>query len=332
MRFANHTPLPAILIPNAEEDDRMTSLFLAAQTCRIEGSRLVLASAQRPLLLDPSLPYPHDGMLRKATASVCATGFVYPREGRAREALTTLRVGERDAAILALGPRLWQRGAAGGLSASAPVPFDRVEMDWQHAFGGTEDEPARVVDMDGEEAFLPAHESGSPFNLEGKGFHTEAARAVGQPLPQLEDPAQRIQRWDDRPEPVCFAPYPLWGGLRSTYVWHDGQLDPGGASKLGSRAAPRTTFEALPSGTRIALAGMRPGGEALVFEVPPPPVAVDVAVGARVERVLPHLDAIDIDAEAGEVRLLWRAEAIYELIQYELRRARLVATSEFPPA
>lgn len=336
MRFVNGTPLPAAMIPSAEQDDRVTATFLAAITYRIAGGRLTLASAQRPLLLDPKLPYPHDGMLQKSAASVCATGFVYAPQGRAREATASLRVGDRDAAIVAYGPRVWQRALGGGLSPSAPLPFERVEMIWQNAYGGVETEPARTVQLrgedgeDGEEAFVPEHESGYPYNLEGKGFATDAARAVDRPLPQLEHPEQLIRRWDDRPEPVCFAPYPLWGGLRAAHVWRDQRFDPSGVGKLASRAAPRTTFDAITPGTRIALSGMRPGGEALVFEAPPPPIAVDVTVGGTSERVVPTLDAIDIDAEAAEVRLLYRASVTYGLVQYEHRRARLVATEDFP--
>ncbi|AUX40056.1 uncharacterized protein SOCE26_014520 [Sorangium cellulosum] len=334
MRFWNDTPLPAAMIPNAEEDDRVTAIFLAAITYRIAGGRLALAPAQRPLLLDPELPYPHDGMLQKSVASVCATGFVYPKEARAREATAVLRVGDRDAAIVAYGPRVWQRALGGGLTPSAPLAFERVEMSWQNAYGGVVQEPARVVRLDeedgGGEAFLPEHEGGYPHNFEGKGFATDAARALDRPLPQLEHPEQLIRRWDDRPEPVCFAPYPLWGGLRAASVWHDQQFDPGGTSKLTSRAAPRTTFDAIPPGTRIALFGMRPGGEALVFEAPAPPVAVAVAVGGTSERIVPALDAVDIDAEAAEVRLLWRMSVSYGLVQLEHRRARLEATEDFP--
>jgi hypothetical protein len=332
VRFENHTPLPAAMIPSAEQDDRVTAVFLAAITYRIAGGRLALAAAQRPLLLDPQLPYPHDGMLLKTAASVCATGFVYPAQGSAREAAALLRVGDRDATIVAFGPRVWQRSLGGALTPSAPLSVERVEMTWQNAYGGTVGEPAAIVQVDGEEAFLPEHESGYPLNFEGKGFITDAARGLDRPLPQLEHPEQLIRRWDDRPEPVCFAPYPLWGGLRAVHVWHDEQLDTSGASKLASRAAPRTTFDAIAPGTRVELRGMRPGGEALVFEAPAPPVAIEIAVGGASERLVPALDAIDIDAEAAEVRLLWRATRTCPLIRYELRRARLEPADGFPAA
>jgi hypothetical protein len=46
--------------------------------------------------------------------------------------------------------------------------------------------------------------------------------------------------------------------------------------------------------------------------------------------VVPGLDAVDLDAEAAEVRLLWRAAVTYDLVQYEHRRARLEPTDDFP--
>jgi hypothetical protein len=107
-------------------------------------------------------------------------------------------------------------------------------------------------------------------------------------------------------------------------------LDMTGVGKLGSRAAPRTTYEALEPGTPIALMGMRPSGELLAFEVPRSPLAVEIEVGGRAERLLPSLDAVDIDAEAAEVRLLYRAAATYDLVQFELRSARLEPTDDFP--
>lgn len=333
MRFSNRTPLHAAMIPNAEADDRITALFLCAITHRIERGRLEIAPSQRPLSLHHEGPYPPDAMFEKSGASVCATGFVYPSSGRAKDALAVLRVGSTDIPIAVFGPRVWQKSVlSGGLVPSAPLPFERVEMAWENAFGGMTQEAARVVQMDGEEVFVPEHEGGFALNFNGKGFITDPERALDQPLPQLEHPEQLIRRWDDRPEPVCFAPYPLWGGMRAVHVWHDERLDMEGAKKMGNRASPRATFEALPQGTNVALLGMRPGGGLLSFEIPASPVAIELSVGGRSDRIIPTLDAVDIGAEASEVRLLYRATVTYDLIQFELRNARVEPTEYFPEA
>lgn len=331
MRFLNSTPLPAAMVPSAGDDDRVTAIFLAAVTYHIEPGRLDLASEQRPLLLRPGLSYPHDAMLEKDAVSVTATGFVYPKQGKAREAAAILGVGAVEVPIVALGQRVWQRSMF-SLSPTAPLPFERVAMVWQNAYGGTTREPARVVEVDGEEAFLPSHEGGYPLNFDGKGFYTDAAQAVDQPLPQLEDPAHLVRCWDDRPEPTCLAPYPLWGGLRATHVLRDGQFNRAGVGKLACRSAPRTTFDTIAEGARVALLGMRPGGGLLSFEVPRSPFAVALSIGGRRDELPLRLHAMDLDAEAAEVRLLYRGAVTYDLIQYELRRAEVVLARDLMAA
>lgn len=389
MRFSNQTPLHAAMVPNAEEDDRVTALFISAITYRITRGRLEVAPEQRPLLLGGAdLPYPHDAMFNKEAVSVCATGFVYPKEGRARVATAILRVGTYDVPITVFGQRVWQKSVLSGeLVPTSPLAFERVAMSWENAYGGMTAEPARVVEVNGEESFLPQSEGGYPLNFNGKGFYPDEARALGNPLPQLEHPEQLLQRWDDRPEPVCFAPYPLWGGLRAVHVLRGQRLnmvgggkrsprdsrqaagaivpgassalfgaraseglvsfdvprspvavkeierqalDMSGVGKIGNRSAPRTTFEAIEPGTSIALLGMRPAGGLLEFEMPRAPVAVEIEVGSRAEQLLPALDAVDIDAEAAEVRLVYRVSVTYDLVQFELRRARLTPTDDFP--
>lgn len=333
MRFVNNTPLQAAMIPNSEEEDRVTALFLCSVTYRITEQGLEVASVQQPLLLGQDLPYPNDAMLLKAAISVCATGFVYPREREARQATAVLRVGSTEATIVAFGPRVWEQSViSGALTPSRPLPFERVAMTWENAFGGVTEEPARILQIDGEEAFLPAHESGYPLNFDGVGFFTDAQKALNQPLPQLEHPGQLLRRWDDHPEPVCFAPCPLWSGLRASFVMRDGQFDVSRINKIPSRAAPRTTLDRIEPGTVIELSGMRPGSRALSFAAPRSPVIVDLTVGGTASRVVPVLDAVDIDAEAGEVRLLYRASVTYGLVQFDVRTATLEATSDFPEA
>lgn len=333
MRFVNNTPLPAAMVPTCEGDDRVTALFLCAVTYRVgERGLLGLAAEQRPLLLGGDLPYPNDAMFRKEAVSVCATGFVYPRDGEARQASGSLRVGTSEAAIAVFGPRVWERGLSGALTPSRPLPFERVAMTWQNAYGGVAEEPASVLVVDGEEAFLPAHESAYPLNFDGVGFYTDAARALHRPLPQLEHPGQLLRSWDDRPEPVCFAPCPLWSGLRANFVMNGGQIDLARVKRMPSRSAPRTTVDQLETGTPISLTGMRPGGRALHFLVPPPPVLVDLTVGSAAERSPTRIDAIDIDAEAAEVRFLYRAAVTYGLVQFEVRTATLEPTRDFPEA
>jgi hypothetical protein len=270
-------------------------------------------------------------MLHKAGVSVCATGFVYAPGEKARRAEAVLAVGDREVRVAVFGARVWQRGLGGDLAPSTPLPFDRVAMTWENAFGGSVMVPSSRHSVDGEEAILPEHPEGYPLNFDGTGFYTTPAQAHHRPLPRIEHPEQLIERLDDRPEPVSFAPYPVYGGLRASFVLGEGPtIDPSRVGWLASRAAPRTTFAAIPEGTPIVLQGMRPQGARLAFAVPAPPVHFAMSVGEAASTTIPSLDAVDIDAEAAEVRFLYRADVTYDLVQFELRRLSIVPSPHFP--
>ncbi len=327
MLLTNATPLPAAVVPNAE-DDRMVSLFVAAATFRIVGGNLILAEQQLPLLLVVPPPAVSDGYHTKAGTSVCAVGHVYAPSGQARQAAARLTVGETERSILAFGMRVWAAGL-GDPTPTTPLPFDRVPMTWAHAYGGSVFRKTALAKLaTGEEAIVPEHDEACALNFDGVGFYPERADAIDQPLPQLEDPAAPIRSYRDQPDPVCFAPYPLHGGLRARALVDGDKVDITRAGLALSRAAPSTTFASIPPGTRVVLEGMRPAGAALAFVVPPAPITADVTIGKVQQRLALHVDAIDIDADQSRVRVAYRALFAYALIQHEERNLRVEASPE----
>lgn len=322
----NETPLPAAFVPNADDEDQIVGLFLVAMTCAVDGkTSLSLTREQRPLRLTAEEEMvPDDAQFFREGVSVTASGFVYMPGGRGTTADASLRIGDVVRRVRAYGPRVWQSGLAGGVVPSSPLPTDRVEMVWDNAFGGMYPVEARLEQHEGETLIVPAHPVGYPLNMSGKGFFLEAERAVDQPLPLLEDPDQPVTRPDDRPEPVCFAPYPLHGGLRAAFVLdpEDKKADLSRMRRVTSRACPRLWFPEVPVGTKLRLEGMCPDGAVIEFAVPEPPAEVDVVIGRASQRVALELDAIDIDAEARTVRFVYRRLFRYGLVQYEERLAR----------
>lgn len=330
MLLINRTPLPAAIVPNAGDDDSIVALLVVAATFDIAPDRLRFSDEQRPLRLEPEVPLIGDGYLTKAGTSVNAEGFVYAAGGSSVRADATLLVGEEQRTVAAIGPRTWRElPAGGGLVPTHPQPFDRVAMTWENAYGGAVLHPTRVHKLAGEEAILPEHPEAFAENMDGKGFYTELGGAIDAPLPELEDPARFIEKWDDRPDPVCFAPYPMHGGLRARFLMEKDVVDFTRHPHVLSRAAPFTTFGEIPFGTRVALTGMRPGGAALAFHVPPPPVTADILVGPRHRRLELYVDAIDIDAEAAQVRVAYRALFSYPLVRYEQRTAHVRPSPDF---
>jgi hypothetical protein len=216
-----------------------------------------------------------------------------------------------------------------GSVATSPLPFQRIPMAWNRAFGGEVKRAWTTQKIDGETMIVPGHSSHFPANPEGMGFYLTADDAVEQPLPVLEDPAHRIEKVDDWPEPRCFAPYAMWGALRAQLVLKpDGkEIEKKDIPRITTRAVPLLTFDRIAPGTRITLAGMRPDGADLAFTVPEPPVALRVAIGPDLAHVEPTLDSVDIDAEAQTARFVYRAPFAYDLVKREQRRIDVEPTA-----
>lgn len=331
MELVNDTPLPAALVPNTDGKDEILMLVLTALTLDLSGEPAALAAEQEPLRTAPDPVYPTDAQLIREGVAVCATGHVHaPRPG-ATEGKATLAIGDLRREILAFGARVWRAGTFGGSpSPTSPRPFDRIPMRWEHAFGGAVQEEPRTLEKDGETYIVPGFERPYMWNPLGKGYYASEKEAIEKPLPELEHPDSRITAWDSQPEPVCFAPYPRFGGLRGAGLLDGQKVQLQRMARLTGKSAPRSTFPALPPGTPISLGGMRPGGKRLTFTLPEPPVVYHVAVGAIEKKVTPYLDAVDIDADGERVRLLYRAGFRYPLVGGEVRRLAVAPAEHFP--
>ncbi len=78
-------------------------------------------------LLDLAIP--------KACAEFLATGYAYTRHQPQKNAcLVKIRVGKREKSLVAFGDRYWVNG-----QPSPALPFERLRLDWEHAFGGEND-------------------------------------------------------------------------------------------------------------------------------------------------------------------------------------------------
>jgi hypothetical protein len=330
----NNTPLPAILVPNAEASDDISALLVVSVTYRfVDGAKpaeaLALTREQRPILRGMDGEAPGDDAFVRAGVSVIATGSVCAPNGEARRAEATLRVGNVSRTVVAFGPRVWQRGAM-GLSPSQPRTFDRIPMTWAGTYGGRVRRPPGIIDHEGRDVLVPEHEVASPFNPDGTGFYLEEKRAENHALPLLEDSAALISKWDDRPEPLCFAAYPTRGGLRALAALdREGRVDFNLARRLTSRAAPRMVFAEIPERTPVSVSGMRSNGEVLALELPPAPVFLEVDLDGSATQLVPAIDAIEFETDAGNVRLVYRTLFRYPLIQEALRTARLETTAPF---
>ncbi len=120
----------------------------------------------------------------------------------------SLRVNTLQQILRVFGDRTWRSGGFTSVEASLPLPFHKMPLVYERAFGG--------IDMVGG-GFCPQ-------TLVGCGFFTRPTKKVvlGKRLPNIEDPKQPIRSPQDQPPPVGYGVYGrAWeprSGFLGTYV------------------------------------------------------------------------------------------------------------------
>jgi len=225
-----------------------------------------------------------------------------------------LRVGAEDRRLIVFGDRQWESRLGGGLTPSAPQPFDRIELDFKRAFGGGWDVPPGLMPDTG--LPHPGFRVSYSLNGAGIGYYPDEARAKDAPLPNIELPDQLLKRWNDTPEPAGFSPCRDLVALRmkSEYdeigrrymATRDAEAlsrDVFPSLRLQHHAPGRLIFDDVPQGTAIELLGL--GTSTIRFTVPPAPTRIFVRLARREVEIAPKLRALHIDEGRGAVRLVY---------------------------
>ncbi|MBO1014148.1 DUF2169 domain-containing protein [Achromobacter sp. SD115] len=200
------------------------------------------------------------GMLDLATPKlypeVLVTGHAYPQDPASPGACAVrLQMGAIDKSLLVFGDRYWRDG-----KATEPRPFERMRLDWRHAYGGPS-------------------EPGNPLGL---GAQDEVIGGVRtRRLPNIEHPQERISAPTQRPAPAGFGPLAMEWPQRAIHMgrqygeeWLEHDF-PGFAADMDWRffnaAQPDQWGPAnasFASGTEYALWHMHPDCKALTGRLP----------------------------------------------------------------
>lgn len=202
---SNTTGMLADLCVQADADARDHCVVVIKGTFDADAKgNLTLAREQRPLVsTDEHYGEPESSCVRyegdfarcKSLTDVVVVGkAVAPSARPVTELLVRLEIAGRAKDVLVVGERRWIR-ALGGLVPSSPVPFVEMPLTFDRAFGGHDD-------TRGAGDVAVEHR-----NLAGVGLHVHrGVREIeGTPLPNLEDPRDRITSLRDRPKPVGFG-------------------------------------------------------------------------------------------------------------------------------
>ena len=337
MRLRNATPMTAGYTLSMEPSGRELLVVVVKGTFRIPaepGGRLRLAEEQVPLVTSDvfhgepgrSAPrYEADLAPRKSFCDLLLNGCAYAPAGQPAERVKVgLRVGEWSKTLAVVGDRVWR--VDGGIRASAPLPFERMPITYDCAFGGVttrEDDPA------GAAAFAN--------NPSGRGFFAgEATQALaGMPLPNTEEVGVEVARPDGTYRPMAFGALGRHWEPRRRYAgtydqqWLDEDApflpadfdDRYYQSSPADQQLPRLTGERAVSLLNLTPEGrcdfVLPAFEAVFYITP--------KRGAR-EALAAPIDTVLIEPDLQRVMLTWRIarplkRSLLEIAEVQVGRA-----------
>jgi hypothetical protein len=180
--------------------------------------------------------------------------------------------------------------------SSQPARFKRIRMDWDRSYGG-EDGGAPYQDNPG----------GKGFILQ-PGDKDEKPVVSGVPLPNIEDPAQRITSWKSNPKPVgpCFYPQ-TWGLRMLKGMQLRDNKPPCVLAAMFNQAHPDFELDAFPDDQEMTIKGMTPVGD-VKFLVEKPTLSARLELAGKPDRDLNLVwDLLCVRPELGEVYMVARA-------------------------
>ncbi|WP_437876007.1 DUF2169 family type VI secretion system accessory protein [Sorangium sp. So ce513] len=330
MRLVNTTPVPAKLMT--------AQLFGATHRIGMVVAKATFHIGPRGTELDTQDPWPlldedratelgiapRDDLPRRDDAfEVVLLGAAHAPHGRPVERMTvSLAVGGERRELLISGDRVWEGGDRPRIGA--PVPFTRMPLTHERAFGGTVE-----VEID-REAFVAATDARNPG---GRGFDPAPAVASlvemlkpppGYPrydavrrLPNIEDPVARISLPEDAPDPVYWGAVPVDSGIQAarTVTPPPPEAAPG-LPELGDgayhRAHPQWLIALPAARSQVTMTGLTPRPEPLSFALPAVRVLVDYVSGLRTgtRELRPH--ALVLLPEERRFYLVFRHAFTYE--------------------
>lgn len=317
----NRTPFAFEALYLVDEEHRPLLVPLVKGTFAIgRDGRCTRADEQVPIDLagtfwgdDPetsSYRYEPEVAFTKPTTDIVLVGHACAPRADTTELRVGLRVGtgagalEKEAVVF--GDRRWSR-TAGIASPSKPVPFEKVPLSYERAYGGWDRSHAD-----------PTRHTSEQRNPVGVGFRSGGGFDEDLRLPNVEDPRAPIRAQGDRPTPAGFGFLsPHWApraALAGTFdeAWTKGRapfLPKDFDRRHLNAASPGLVAPGYLRGDEPVVAvGVRPEG-LLSFGLPgvPAPAARVVLIdGGAPEDVALNLDTVIIEPEHRRVVLLWR--------------------------
>lgn len=314
----NRTAYPIAVVPFLKKDGRGVVAAIVKGTFDLPagGATPVLADEQLPIAYadeyfeeeeaPASIRSAGDAVPLKPGTDVALVGHAYSPGGKTKTLDVQLQAGPLQQTIRVFGARAWYR-ALGSWKISAPLPFDRMPLRYEFAFGGTD-----TRDAD------PAKHGRDPRNPVGMGFSFDGGKGDvdGLRLPNLEHPAAPIKSRSDRP-PVCGFGFincqweprvryagtydEEWERTRNPLLPEDFDDRFYNAAHSGLVATPH-----LSGGDPFRLINGSKEGD-LRFNLPNKRISVTVVMKDRSQTHPSVLDTVVVEPDEQRLTLTWRA-------------------------
>jgi hypothetical protein len=264
----------------------------------------------------------------KPATDVVLIGHAYASQAGTTDMRVGVRVGALSKQVLIFGDRAWFR-TAGVVSSTKPLPFEKVPLVYERAFGGWDRGHAD-----------PNRHTYAARNPVGTGFRGSGGFEEGIRLPNIEDPRAPISAFGDRPPPAGFGfVSPHWkprAQLAGTYdqKWekHRSPLLPKDFDRrhLNAASAGMVAEGYLRGDETVAAVGVTPEGR-LHFALPgvPPPAVRVGLVDGEPHIVALNLDTVIIEPDEHRVMLLWRGNLALPTGPHDVRTIE-VSGEAFP--
>ncbi len=208
------------------------------------------------------------------------------------------------------GPRRWEKGLL-GVGISKPAPLNPLALRYEHAYGG--------CDPNHEDQLYGA-------NPVGQGFSQKGWRVNEMELPQIEIGPKFISSPTSRPQPAGYGPLaPFWEPRLEGFKCLDEEAAAWGGCPFGDQAPP-DLYNAAPLDQRFAepfvggetlrLKGLIEGAnhrEGVLIDIPRPRADLKLIIDGKTQSLHPVCDTLQIDADAGQIFLLYRAAIPWDI-------------------
>jgi hypothetical protein len=262
--------------------------------------------------------YEADFSPRKPRCDVLLNASAYAPNGRPTTRVNVaVRIGNWAKTFAVVGDRRWEAGAT-GIGMTPAVPFTRMPITFDRAFGGTDD---RSEDPAQHAAFL--------LNPSGRGFHKILRNEWidGSPLPNTEEDGRPVTWVSGDYRPMSFGAvgrhweprYRFAGTYDERWLENHFPFLPPDFDEQYYQAAPLDQQIPHPrGGERIELANLTADGRA-AFVLPAfdAPIYYFLKNGDREDSIL-TLDTMVIEPDLQRFTLTWRATRAIRRSMFEL--------------